>query len=99
MNNYFAEDPYDYWLKVQRDKDFRSRETQTTTFTRQTLKDPEYLYTSNRVNPGPLRNTRATVAELAEQTPHDFGNEDLWGWSEWQREDLIASDCSDSLLE
>jgi len=93
-----SDSPYGKWDGSRSRRDYRSRETQASSFTREILKNPEYLYTSNRVNPGPLRNTRAYISDSKLQLPHDFGNEDLWGWSDW-RPSLKPSDASDTLLE
>lgn len=94
-----ADSPYDKWDGSKGQRDYRSRETQASSFTRNLLSDPEYLYSSNRVNPGPLRNTRASISDSKTQLPHDFGDEDLWGWSDWQEEPFKQSDMSDTLLE
>lgn len=71
--------------------DYRSRETQISSLTRQMLSSPEYLRDRNRVNPGPSRNLRAKGAAMAGQVPHLLGNEDYWGWQKWTEESEYLS--------
>jgi hypothetical protein len=65
------------------------------------LRQPEYLTSSNRVNPGPLRNTRASAADRVNQVPHETRSEDMWGWQRWTERDyyLVESETSSNLLE
>lgn len=95
------QNPYEYWGDKRNEADYRSRETQASSLTRQMLKQPEYLRTRNRVNPGPLRNLRARAADAVVQTPHTTCNEDVWGWQRWTEtgEYLTTSDVSSNLLE
>jgi hypothetical protein len=93
--------PYQRWAEVRRDSDYRSRETQASSLTRQMLSNPEYLRNRNRVNPGPVRNLRALAADSADQVPHGTCNEDIWGWQRWTEagEYLIPTDLATNLLE
>lgn len=93
--------PYRYWEDERDGADYRSRETQSSSLTRQMLRQPEYLRDRNRVNPGPSRNLRAQVADLQDQIPHETRNEDIWGWQRWTDRDyyLIESPLSNNLLE
>ena len=72
--------PFREWENLKESSDYRSTDTQITSLVRQQLSQPEYLLSSNRVNPGPLRNTRARVADTKPQFPHVTGSEDMWGW-------------------
>jgi hypothetical protein len=65
------------------------------------MRQPEYLTTSNRVNPGPWRNLRARAAGSEVQIPHNLRNEDIWGWQGWTEisEYYAQSDVSNNLLE
>jgi hypothetical protein len=78
--------PFDRWVEVRESSDYRSRETQASSLTRQMLSQNEYLRSRNRVNPGPWRNLRARVADSIEQAPHNTSNEDIWGWQPWVEE-------------
>lgn len=93
--------PYRYWEDGRDEADYRSRETQASSLTRQMLRQPEYLRDRNRVNPGPSRNLRARVADAQSQVPHETRNEDMWGWQRWTDRDyyLIESPLSNNLLE
>lgn len=93
--------PYGYWESERSNSDYRSRETQVSAFTRQMLRQPEYLRNRNRVNPGPLRNLRAIAADNVSQVPHNTCNEDVWGWQRWTETNqyLEQSELSDNLLE
>lgn len=75
--------PYRVWQKLRQNSDYRSTDTQITSLVRQQLSQSEYLRSSNRVNPGPQRNTRAQIANNASQNPHVFASEDMWGWQKW----------------
>lgn len=75
--------PYREWEQLQGTSDYRSTDTQVTSLVRQQLSQAEYLTSSNRVNPGPLRNTRAHMADGAAKVPHVVGSEDMWGWQQW----------------
>jgi len=74
------QNPYGRWEEVRNSSDYRSRETQASSLTRQMLSQREYLRCENRVNPGPMRNLRARIADSVEQVPHNTANEDIWGW-------------------
>jgi hypothetical protein len=95
------QNPYQYWDSERSEADYRSRETQASSLTRQMLRQPEYLRSRNRVNPGPLRNSRAAAADSVSQTPHETRNEDIWGWQRWAERDyyLVESEMSNNLLE
>lgn len=95
------ENPYGYWEDERSEADYRSRETQASALTRQMLRQPEYLLTRNRVNPGPFRNLRARAADSVPQVPHQSCNEEMWGWQRWTEtsEYLSESEVSDNLLE
>jgi hypothetical protein len=94
QNNPFLE-----WENGKENRDYRSSETQSSSLTRQMLRQEEYLRVSNRVNPGPYRNTRAKNAP--DQEPHNTCNEDIWGWQKWTERDenLTQSSVSSNLLE
>lgn len=94
-------DPYHYWEDERENSDYRSRQTQASSLTRQMLRQVEYLRNSNRVNPGPSRNVRAIKADLIKLIPHFTINEDIWGWQAWSDRKLQLSESlfSDSLLE
>lgn len=93
--------PYREWESLRASSDYRSRETQASSLTRQMLSRPEYLRDSNRVNPGPLRNLRARAADSKTQEPHITCNEDVWGWQRWTEaeEYVTQSELSSNLLE
>lgn len=95
------QNPFERWITVRENSDYRSKETQASSLTRQMLSQPEYLRNTNRVNPGPYRNLRARDADIAGQTPHITGNEDIWGWQRWTEgsEYLAVSEVSSSLRE
>jgi len=78
--------PYREWEHLREISDYRSTDTQVTSLVRQQLSQSEYLTSSNRVNPGPLRNTRAQMADGAPEVPHVVGSEDMWGWQQWAEE-------------
>lgn len=93
--------PYQYWSDERGEADYRSRETQASSLTRQMLSQPEYLLLRNRVNPGPLRNLRVRAADSVSQIPHDTRNEEMWGWQRWTDKDyyLAESEVASNLLE
>ena len=95
------QNPYQYWNDERSESDYRSKETQASSLTRQMLRQPEYLRSRNRVNPGPLRNSRAAAANSTPQFPHTTCNEDVWGWQKWTEtsEYRTSSDVSNNLLE
>lgn len=95
------QNPYEYWNDERSESDYRSRQTQASSLTRQMLRQPEYLRSRNRVNPGPKRNSRASAANSVFQLPHEPRNEDIWGWQRWTEKDyyLLESDVSSNLLE
>ena len=78
--------PYREWEHLRETSDYRSTDTQVTSLVRQQLSQSEYLTSSNRVNPGPLRNTRAQMADAVPEVPHVVGSEDMWGWQQWAEE-------------
>jgi hypothetical protein len=75
--------PYRNWFDSRRNSDYRDTTTQIFSLTRQQLSKQEYLFSSNRVNPGPNRRKRTNLADTTLQVPHNFSNEDLWGWQKW----------------
>lgn len=83
MPRTFVQEPYEHWESSLNLRDYRSMETQASSFTRQILKNSQNLYCSNRVNTGPFRATRAKIAEQKIQIPHNTLKEDLWGWHPW----------------
>ncbi len=94
--------PYEEWQNLKTNSDYRSTDTQLSSLTRQQLSQSEYLTTSNRVNPGPLRNTRVGAANSKPQLPHPLGSEDMWGWQQWPNllpSDLIEPNIAEDLLE
>ena len=93
--------PYSRWEGERSNSDYRSRETQASSLTRQMMRQPEYLTSRNRVNPGPGRNLRARTAESKIQIHQNFRNEDIWGWQGWTEisEYYAQSDVSNNLLE
>ena len=93
--------PFQEWQRLRSTGDYRITDTQATSLVRQQLSQPEYLTSSNRVNPGPFRNTRANIAGVAAPVPHALGLEDMWGWQPWfdQGRQVSESTLSDNLLE
>jgi hypothetical protein len=94
--------PYEKWEELKASSDYRSTDTQITSLVRQQLSQPDYLRTSNRVNPGPLRNSRAQAADSKPQIPHPLGSEDMWGWQQWTQVDpseLQEPAVAENLLE
>ncbi len=77
------ENPYRKWQSDRQVSDYRANTTQVTSLVRQQLSQPEYLRTSNRVNPGPYKVKRTKIADSSPQIPHVFGPEDMWGWQPW----------------
>lgn len=75
--------PYRVWQKLRQNSDYRSTDTQITSLVRQQLSQSEYLRSSNRVNLGPQRNTRAKIANNSTQIPHVLASKDMWGWQNW----------------
>lgn len=95
------QNPFEYWNDERDEADYRSKQTQASSLTRQMLRQPEYLRSRNRVNPGPLRNQRADRADQAGQSAHVAWNEDVWGWQSWanRSRQFSESTLSDNLLE
>ena len=75
--------PYDSWKEGKQKADYRSQTTQNFDYVRKALAQERYLKSSNRVNPGPSRNTRANMSNNSQQNPHVYGSEDMWGWQKW----------------
>lgn len=97
-----SRNPYREWQRGRLVGDYRNTDTQVTSLVRQQLSQSEYLRSSNRVNPGPYRNTRVEIAEQADIIPHVFGSEDMWGWQSWTystTDNFITSSLASSLLE
>lgn len=96
-----SNNPYQNWLREKGLSDYRSRTTQMASLARQMMKRPEYLRTTNRVNPGPERNTRAAKSDLYGPYPERVGAEDLWGWQPWAEGGFYktGSELSSNLLE
>jgi hypothetical protein len=78
-----SRNPYESWQKLRQNSDYRSTDTQVTSLVRQQLSQEEFLTRSNRVNPGPDRNLRASMASNSQQIPHVMAPEDMWGWQQW----------------
>lgn len=78
-----SKSPYDSWQESNSSRDYRDKTTQNFAYVKQALSQERNLKTSNRVNPGPNRNSRATMANNSEQNPHVYGAEDMWGWQQW----------------
>ena len=62
--------PYESWKASRQNADYRDRLTQNTAYVREALAQDRYLKSSNRVNSGPSRNTRAAMANNSQQNPH-----------------------------
>lgn len=75
--------PYESWKQLRQNSDYRDKATQNMAYVREALAQDRYLKSSNRVNPGPSRNTRASMANNSQQNPHVYGSEDMWGWQDW----------------
>jgi len=78
-----SQTPIESWNQLRQKADFRDQSTQNQAYVRQALAQDRYLRSSNRVNPGPQRNTRANMAKNTPQNPHVYGSEDMWGWQKW----------------
>ena len=83
--------PYVSWQDLRDSSDYRSRETQLAAFTRQQLSQGDYLFSSNRVNPGPNVNQRRATANSSAEIPHPVGSQDMWGWQPWAETSLSTS--------
>lgn len=75
--------PYESWEKLRQNSDYRSTDTQINSVVKQQLSQPDNLLSSNRVNQGPRRTTRANMANNSPQIPHVLSPEDMWGWQKW----------------
>ena len=75
--------PYESWKQLKQAADYRDNTTQNQHYVKQALAQDRYLRSSNRVNSGPNRNTRATMANNSQQNAHVYGSEDMWGWQKW----------------
>lgn len=78
-----SQNPHESWKQMRQAADFRDQSTQNQAYVRQALAQDRYMRSSNRVNPGPQRNTRANMAKNSQQNPHVYGSEDMWGWQKW----------------
>lgn len=78
-----SQNPYESWQKLRQNSDYRSTDTQVTASVRQQLSQEEFLTRSNRVSPGPNRNSRTSMANNSPQIPHVMAPEDMWGWQQW----------------
>jgi hypothetical protein len=78
-----SQNPYESWQRLRQNSDYRSTDTQGISFTRQQLSNSEFLTRSNRVSPGPDRNSRTEMANNSTQVPHVMAPEDMWGWQQW----------------
>jgi hypothetical protein len=78
-----SQNPYESWQKLRQNSDYRSTDTQATSLVRQQLSQSEFLTRSNRVSPGPDRNSRTSMANNSSQIPHVMAPEDMWGWQQW----------------
>ena len=96
-----SKNPYEEWSDLRANADYRDRITQSFSLTRQQLSQAEYLLDENRVNPGPRRMARASLADSKQQTPHVLTNEDMWGWQRWSDEKycLEESEVAPGLFE
>lgn len=91
--------PYEDWELGRSEQDYRSDQTQASSYTRNLLSQADYLRCGNRVNPGPSRNTRALNADSKSQVPHNLCNEDIWGYQKWTEPRLSSSSLAPELLE
>ena len=97
-----SKNPFREWGKLRQNSDYRSTDTQITSFVRQQLSQSDYLLTSNRVNPGPFRNLRALAADNTPKVAHVTGSEDLWGWQPWTdkfNQEKQSSDIAENLID
>jgi hypothetical protein len=97
-----SKNPFREWEKLRQNSDYRSTDTQITSFVRQQLSQSDYLLTSNRVNPGPFRNLRASVADNTPEVAHVTGSEDLWGWQSWTgkfNQEKQSPDIAENLID
>lgn len=88
-----SKNPYKNWSDNQQNADYRDKTTQIFAQTRQQLSESKFLSDSNRVNPGTRRNMRADLASSKPQVPHDFSNEELWGWQKWADKKYCSSEA------
>lgn len=88
--------PNNKWKKLKEDSDYRSTDTQLTSYVKQQLSQNNFLNSRNRVNSGPDRYNRAKLADSREQIPLVFGSEDMWGWQRWTEniEDIVITESS-----
>jgi hypothetical protein len=95
--------PCNKWKQLRQNSDYRSTDTQLTSFVRQQLSQSNFLNSRNRVNAGPDRYHRAALADSREQIPLVLGSEDMWGWQRWTEniEDVVitSSDLAANLIE
>lgn len=95
--------PYESWKGLKQNSDYRSTDTQLSSFTRQQLSQSNFLNSRNRVNYGPDHYHRAKLADSRDQIPHVFGSEDMWGWQRWTENiesvTITESDLATNLIE
>lgn len=95
--------PYGKWKNLRKNSDYRSTDTQLTSFVRQQLSQSNFLNSRNRVNAGPDRYHRAALANSREQIPLILGSEDMWGWQKWTENleeiSITYSDLATNLIE
>jgi hypothetical protein len=95
--------PYESWKDLRDNSDYRSTDTQLTSFVRQQLSQDDYLTKRNRVNSGPDYKARVAQSASEAQIPHVLSAEDMWGWQRWPSEnptgELISTDLSNNLVQ
>lgn len=98
--------PYNEWSNSKNSADYRSRQTQVSSYVKQQLSESRYLYSTNRINPGNNYSLRKNISSSTLQDPHLFGKEDMWGWQRWAEvntstgiESVLASDLLEEPTE
>lgn len=94
--------PYNEWNNAKQSADYRSKQTQISSYVKQQLSESRYLYSTNRVNPGANYVTRKNISSSTPQAPHLLGKEDMWGWQRWAEINTstgIDSTLASDLLE
>lgn len=91
--------PYESWKNLRDNSDYRSTDTQLSSFVRQQLSQGDYLTKRNRVNSGPDYKARAAQSALEDQIPHVLNAKDMWGWQKWPTGELISTNLSSNLVQ
>ena len=94
--------PYNEWNNAKQSADYRSKQTQISSYVKQQLSESRYLYSANRINPGDNYVTRKNISSSTPQVPHLLGKEDMWGWQRWAEINTstgIDSTLASELLE